>query len=91
MLLVFTFKLYPTKDSNIGKTNAFSLKIEPYFSSLLVFFPNNNTIKKVYASVPEMLSLNPKISIRKYPIFCSWYNFFSANVSDFYRYSTANN
>jgi hypothetical protein len=28
------------------------------------------------------------MSIRKYSIFCSWYNFFSANVSDIYTYFT---
>ena len=33
-----------------------------------------------------MFSFNPKTSIRKYPTFCSRYNFFSANVSDLYTY-----
>ena len=32
-----------------------------------------------------MFKFNPKMSIQKYPTFCSWYNFFSANVSDFIR------
>ena len=36
-----------------------------------------------------MFNFNPKISIRKYPIFCSWHNFFSVNVSDFYTYFTS--
>ena len=38
-----------------------------------------------------MLNFNPKTSIWKYPIFCSWYNFFNANVSDFYTYFTIKN
>ena len=38
-----------------------------------------------------MFSFNPKTSIQKYLIFYSWYNFFSANVSDFYMYCTAKN
>ena len=36
-----------------------------------------------------MFRLNSKTSIQKYPIFCSWYNVFSANVSDFHTYFTA--
>ena len=32
-----------------------------------------------------MPNSNPKTDIQKYPIFCSWYNFFIANVSDFTR------
>ena len=30
-----------------------------------------------------MFKFNPKMSIQKYPIFRNWYNFFSANVSNF--------
>lgn len=36
-----------------------------------------------------MFSINPKMRIQKYPIFCTWYNFFNADVSDFYKYFTA--
>ena len=32
-----------------------------------------------------MFNFNPKLSIQKYPIFCRWYNVFSANVSDFFH------
>ena len=35
-----------------------------------------------------MFKCNSKMRIRKYPISISWYNFFSANVSDFYFYFT---
>jgi hypothetical protein len=46
-------------------------------SSLICFFiPQNNTKKKLYTNIPEMFNSNPKTSIRKYPIFCCWYNFF---------------
>ena len=31
-----------------------------------------------------MLNFDSKTSVQKYHIFCSWYNFFSTNVSDFY-------
>ena len=61
----------------------FSLKTESYFSTLSSL---NNSKKKLYANVSEMFSIDPKTSIRKYLIFCSFYNFFSANVSDFYTY-----
>ena len=32
-----------------------------------------------------MFNSNPKTSIQKYPIFCSYYNVFIADVSDFTR------
>ena len=38
-----------------------------------------------------MFKFDSKMSVWKYPIFCSWYSFFSANVSDFYTYFTAKN
>jgi hypothetical protein len=62
-----------------------------FFISVPLFFSLNNTKKTLYANVPEMLKFDIRMSIRKYPISCSWYNFFSANVSDFYTYFTAKN
>jgi hypothetical protein len=54
------------------KFTAFSLKTGSHFSSLIYFlFSLNNTKKKLYANVPEIFSFNPKMSIRKYPTFCS--------------------
>ena len=38
--------------------------------------------------MPEVFNFNPNTSIQKYPTFWSWYNFFSTNVSNFYRYFT---
>ena len=57
-----------------------------FISALLFFFSLNNTKKKSYFNVSEMLNFNPKTSNQKYPIFCSWYNVFIANVSDFYTH-----
>jgi hypothetical protein len=62
-----------------------------FFILVLLFFLPNNTKKKSYTSVPEMLSFNPKIIIQKYPIVWCWFNFFIANVSDPYRYFTTDN
>ena len=64
-----------------------------FFILVLRFFFSlpNNTKKKSYASVSEMLSFNPKIIIQKYPIFWSWFNFFIANVSDSYENFTVDN
>ena len=36
-----------------------------------------------------MFNSDSRTDIRKYTIFCNWYNYFSANVSDFYTYFTA--
>ena len=38
-----------------------------------------------------MFNFNPKTSAQKVPISSSWYNFFGANVSDFYRHFTNKN
>ena len=66
------------------KFTSFLLKTESHFLSLIYFFfPQNNTKKKLYTNVPEISKFNSKTSIQKYLIFCSWYNFFIANVSDF--------
>jgi hypothetical protein len=74
------------KNSKIGKVYCFFLKNwVSLFIPALLFTSPNNTNKKLYINVLEMFSFNPKTSIQKYPIFCSWYNFFSANVSDFAR------
>ena len=85
------FILYLTKDKKRIKFNTFSLKTRSDFSSLLnvFFFSLNNKEKALYVNAPEMLDFNPKTSIRKDPIFSSWYNIFCANVSDFYRHFTA--
>ena len=59
------------------KLTNFSLKIGSHFSSLIdLFFLQINIKKKLYSNVPEMSNFNPKTSIQKYPIFCSWYNVF---------------
>ena len=52
---------------------------------LIYFFFHKITPKKLYADVPAMLNSNPKTSIQEYRIFCSYYKFFTANVSDFTR------
>ena len=57
------------------------------FISAKLSFPLNDIKKTIYSNVPEMLNFDQKTSIQKYPIFCSWYNCFGANVSDFYRFS----
>jgi hypothetical protein len=75
--------LYVIKNSKTGKIYSFFLKNwASLFISNLLFFSLNSIKVKLYFNVPEMSQFNPKTSIRKYPIFCSWYNFFSANVSD---------
>jgi hypothetical protein len=51
---------------------AFSLKIGPCFHPSSTFFSQKNHNKTFYVDMPEMLKFNPKISIQKYPIFCSW-------------------
>ena len=38
-----------------------------------------------------MFNINSKTSIQKYLIFCSSYNVFNVNVSDFYMYFTTKN
>ena len=72
------------KDSKTCKIFCFFLESWAYiFIPAQLFFSLNNTKKKLYINVPEMINFNPKISIWRYSIFCSWYNFFTANVSDF--------
>jgi hypothetical protein len=86
--------LYIIKYSKIGKVHCFLLK-----NWILLFIPNllffffllNNTKKKSYANVLKMFNFNLKTSIRKYRVFCSCYNFYSANVSGFYMYFTDKN
>ena len=68
------------------------LKTRPDFLFMLnVFFSLNNNIIKLYLVVPEVPNFNPKTCFWKYPISSSWYNFFSVNVLDFYRYFTTKN
>jgi hypothetical protein len=64
----------------------YELKWVSLFNHSLLFFPLNDPKKALYAKVTEMFNFNLRMSIQKYSIFCSWYNIFSANVSDFYRY-----
>jgi hypothetical protein len=82
MLPVLEFILCLTKDSKTVKLTAFSIKTVPQILFLL-FFSINNTKEKLYDNVQEMINFSLKTSIQKYPTFCSWYNVFSANVSDF--------
>ena len=83
---------YLTKDSKTGNIHCFFLEnLTSLFIPAQLFLSQNNIKEKLYANIPEMFNFNPKISIQKYPIFCSWYNFSSANVSDLYRYFTAKN
>lgn len=90
MLPIPKFILFLTKNSKTGKIYCFFLKnCASLFIPNLLFFPLNNPKKKLYANVPEMCKFNPKMSNQKYPIFCSWYNFFCVNVSDFYRHFTS--
>ena len=90
MILVPKIISYITKAFKAGKTHCFSIKTGSNFSSLLgFFFSQSNAKKKIYADVPEMFNFSPKTSIQKYPICSCWYNVFSTNVSDFYRYFTA--
>ena len=74
MLPIPKFILYPTKDSKIHEIHGFFLENwVRLFIPAQLFFSLNNTKKKLHANVPEMFNFNPKISIRKHPIFCSWY------------------
>ena len=88
MLHIPKFILYTTKDSSeIGKIYFFLLENwVPLFICTQLYFSLNNTKKKLYTNEPEMLTFNPKTRFQKYSVFCSRYDFFSANVSDFYRY-----
>ena len=72
MLLVPKFILYLTKVSKARKIRCFLLKnwVSIFIPNLL-FIPQNNTKKKLYANAPEMSNSKPKMSIRKHPIFCS--------------------
>jgi hypothetical protein len=86
MLSIPKFILYLAKDSKIRKTRYFFFGNQVLLSSLFYFiFSLNDTKKKLYVNIPEMFNFNPKTSIQKYPIFCSWYNVLTANVSDFFR------
>ena len=77
MLLIVRFILCLTKDSKVRKIHYFLLENRvSLFIPDLIFFPQINTKKKLYANVPEMSNFNPKTSILKYPIFCIWYNVF---------------
>ena len=77
MLLTLGLFYISQKLRKYVKFTAFYLKTESHFSSLIYFFPlQNNVKKKLYANVPEMSNFNPKASIQKYRIFCSWYNVF---------------
>ena len=84
--------LYLMEDSKRRKIHCFLLKnwVSPIILAQLSF-SLNNTEKKLYANVPEIINFNSKTSIQKYPIFCSCYNVSSANVSDFYRSFTGKN
>jgi hypothetical protein len=86
MLPVLIFALYLLKSSKTDKIRCFFLKTGVHFSFLLpFFFLLDNTNKKLYADVPEMLDFSSKTNTRKYPIFCSYHKLFVANVSDFYH------
>ena len=88
LLFVSKFILFLIKNSKTGKIYYFFLKKwVSFFNTALLFFSLDNSEIVLYANVPKMFKFNPKISIQKYPIFCSWYNFFSANISDFTRIS----
>ena len=70
MLPDLTFILYLTKDSKTRKVHCrFLENWVRLFIPAQLFLSLNNTKKKIYANVPEVLNFNPKISIRKYPIF----------------------
>ena len=87
MLLIPKFILHPTKNSKTGKIHCFFLKNwVSIFIPVQLLLSLNNIKKKVHNNMPEMFNFNLKTSIRKYPIFCSCYNFFCANVSDFYTH-----
>jgi hypothetical protein len=83
---------YISWDSKTRSYHCFFLKNwASLFTYALLFFLLNNTKKELYPNVPEMFYSNLKTSIQKYPIFCSRYNFSSANVSDFYTHFIAKN
>ena len=92
MMSIPKFILYLTKNSKTGKIHCFFFiyRVSLFIPDLL-FFPLNNPKRELYANAPEMHNFDLKTSIRKYPIFCSRYNFFSANVSDFYMFFTSKN
>ena len=74
---VSRFILCPTKASKVRKIHCFFLKNQDsLFISDIFFFPQNDIKKNLYATIPEMPNSNPKTSIQKYLIFCSWYNVF---------------
>ena len=81
----------PRKTQKRVKFITLSLNRVSLFIPALLFFSLNNTKKKLCSNIPEMFRFNPEISIQKCPIICGWYKFFSANVSDFYAYFTAEN
>ena len=92
MLSVSKFVLYFMKDSEKGKIRCFLLENwDSLFIPAQLFFSLNNAKKNLYANVPDMPNFNSKTSIWKYPIFCTWYNLFSANISDFYMHFTSKN
>jgi hypothetical protein len=73
---------------NTKKSLLFLERLGPTFHPYSTFSPLDNTKKKLYVNVPDMLTFNLKTSVFKYLIFSGWYNFFRANVSDFYTYFT---
>ena len=87
MLPVPKFILYLTKGSKKLKIHCFFIKDWiKLFTSTQLFCSLNNTKKRLYVDVPEMLSFNPKMRSRKYPISRNRYYIFSnnGNVSVFY-------
>jgi hypothetical protein len=92
MLPVPELILCPLKASKTSKIHCFFPKNwASLFIPNLFFSPLYNPKKTSYANVPEIIKFNPKPSIQKYPIFCSWYNYFNANVSEFYTYLPTKN
>ena len=93
MLLFFWKYFMSHKTKTQVNFTAFSslLETRPRFPSPINIFSINDVKEKLHANVPEMFNLTPRTSIWKYPIFCSWYNLFNANISDFYRYFIAKN
>ena len=86
------FILYPMETSKAHKIYCFSFKNWALlFIPTQHFFLLDNMVNKLYANAPWMPNYNPKTSIQKYLTFSSLYNFFSANVSDFYTYFIAKN
>jgi hypothetical protein len=77
MLPIPKFILCLIKGTKAHEIHCFFLKTRSHFSSLIYFFFSQiNTKKKLHVNVPEMFSFNPKTSIQKHSIFCSWYNIF---------------